>query len=172
MRPKCSFCAGFRDEAVYRGRQIFLYKRAQIVVADWWAAFGRQTTTQAAVDEADKDASASSPPISPFALYDVDRLTMFADYRVPQLLRPHGVLVYSDDLTRRIDNCEEIAAGSEVEIELRAATVQAVERLRAVLNEKHSVTRTSVEIDWWLWQHGEEEKDSLPPHHRTLTCWY
>lgn len=32
---------GFRDHAVYRGRQVYFYKRAQILVADLWAALGR-----------------------------------------------------------------------------------------------------------------------------------
>ncbi|PNG63007.1 hypothetical protein TSOC_015453, partial [Tetrabaena socialis] len=33
-------CPGFRDHAVYRGRQVFLYKRAQIFVGDVFGAFG------------------------------------------------------------------------------------------------------------------------------------
>jgi len=30
---------GFRDHAVYKGRQVFFYKRAQILVADLWGAY-------------------------------------------------------------------------------------------------------------------------------------
>lgn len=33
---------GFRDTAVYKGRLIHFYKRAQILVGDLWAAYGRQ----------------------------------------------------------------------------------------------------------------------------------
>jgi hypothetical protein len=32
---------GFRDTGVYRGRLVHFYKRAQILVGDLWAAYGR-----------------------------------------------------------------------------------------------------------------------------------
>lgn len=32
---------GFRDTSVYRGRLVHFYKRAQILVGDLWAAYGR-----------------------------------------------------------------------------------------------------------------------------------
>ena len=47
----------------------------------------------------------------------------------------------------------------------------AVEALRARLAGR-GVALTSVEIDWWLWQRGEESKDSLLPHHRVVTPFY
>ena len=31
--------AGFRDEAIYEGRQVFFYKRAQILIADLIGAY-------------------------------------------------------------------------------------------------------------------------------------
>jgi len=30
----------------------------------------------------------------------------------------------------------------------------------------------SIEVDWILWQKGEDLKDSLPPHHRVLSIFY
>lgn len=62
VRLLVAHCPGFRDEAVYRGRPVFMYKRAQIAAADLWAAYGRQV---------------SGP--SPFALRDVHALTCFPD---------------------------------------------------------------------------------------------
>ena len=56
----------------YQGSLIHFYKRAQILVADLWAAFGCQTSS-------DNGHFAS--------FVDISRLTMFADYRVPQILR-------------------------------------------------------------------------------------
>lgn len=51
---------GFRDHGVYRGRQVFFYKRAQIFAADVYGAFeGRGLG----------------------AFTDADKLTCFADYR-------------------------------------------------------------------------------------------
>jgi hypothetical protein len=35
---------GFRDHTVYKGKQIFLYKRVQILVGDLWAAYGRRSS--------------------------------------------------------------------------------------------------------------------------------
>ena len=63
------------------------------------------------------------------------------------------------------------------EVELRAATVIATERIAALLNAMPSDSTTArrafaIHIDWLLWQDGEARKDSLPPHHRTLTCFY
>jgi hypothetical protein len=55
---------------------------------------------------------------------------MFADYRVPQTLHHWGVLKYSKDLEEVIINKKEIPHGGEYEVEIRAATVVAVERLR------------------------------------------
>jgi hypothetical protein len=46
-------------------------------------------------------------------------LTMFADYRVPQLLRDAGVIVYSDCLAAVVDAGTELLAGSEEETQIR-----------------------------------------------------
>jgi Potential Queuosine, Q, salvage protein family len=64
-----------------RGRQVLLYKRAQIFVADVWGAFGGTGLG---------------------AFHDLERLTTFADYRVPVVLRQLGVLRYADDLAHQV----------------------------------------------------------------------
>lgn len=146
---------GFRDEALHQGRQCFFYKRAQILAADLWAAYG------------------CPPPGSgsPYAFEDVGELTMFADYRVPQILAHLGVMEYDHILEAKIGGGVELQAGSEEEVEIRAACVQAVEGLRDAL-ARRGVTVTSVEIDWRLWHEGERIKKDIQPHHRTLTCFY
>lgn len=68
----------FRDEAIYKSKQVSFYKRAQILVADIWACF-------------------ETKGLGTFE--DINSLTMFADYRVPQMLRYLGVFEYSDELT-------------------------------------------------------------------------
>lgn len=60
---------------------MFLYKRAQIFVADVWGAFG--------------GAGLGAFP-------DLHRLTTFADYRVPVLLRQLSVLHYSPELAAKV----------------------------------------------------------------------
>jgi hypothetical protein len=160
---------GFRDESLYHGRQVFLYKRAQIFVADLWAAYGQQTAGA-----------------SPAAFSDISELTCFADYRIPQLFRALGVFVSSVPLSAAVAARTEIMAGHPWEVEIRASTVAAVQRLRKQINAARAASAreagagdssgtagiTSVEVDWLLWQEGERRKDEIPPHHRTLTVFY
>lgn len=146
---------GFRDEAIHHGRQCFFYKRAQILVADLWAAYGRPQVESG----------------SPYAFEDIGQLTMFADYRVPQMLAHIGAMEYSQRLMASIAAGLELGAGSEEEVEIRAACVQAVELLRIELARRGTVV-TSVLIDWMLWHQGESLKREINPHHRTLTCFY
>lgn len=148
------YLPGFRDTIVYKGRLIHFYKRAQILVGDLWAAYGRPTD-----------------PSHPYHFNDIDKLTMFADYRVPQILRAMNVLQYSETLAKTIDFYEEIAFGSDMETEIRACTVIAVERLQRILAEQ-GLNLLVLEVDWLLWQKGEAIKDTIKPHHRTLTIYY
>jgi hypothetical protein len=84
-----SFFPGFRDSAVYSlppssARQVFFYKRAQIFVGDLWGAFQGQGLG---------------------FFHDIHKLTCFADYRVPQLLRSlgmHAALVSLNHLSFRL----------------------------------------------------------------------
>lgn len=106
---------------MYKGHQIFLYKRAQIFVADLWGAFKGQSLGQ---------------------FEDIAAITMFADYVVPAVLRHWGVLTFSTTLAKRVDDQQEIASGSEEEVEIRACTITAVERIR-----EHVRAKTQKEVD-------------------------
>ena len=98
---------------------------------------------------------------------------MFADYRVPQLLREEGVLVYTEALASQIDEERELQAGGEEESEIRAATIVAVERIKKHINKfLIGMQVSAIEVDWILWQQGENHKDDLPPHHKVLTTFY
>lgn len=108
-------CKGFRDHALYKGRQIFLYKRAQIFVADLWGAFKGQSFGN---------------------FHDIHSVTIFADYIVPAVLRQLGVLKYSSALCNMVDSDMEIVPGSEEEVELRACTIHAVEKMRELIKSK------------------------------------
>jgi hypothetical protein len=144
----------FRDCTTYQGCEVHLYKRAQILVGDVWAAYGRSTD-----------------PDFKYSFHDLQEITMFADYRVPQILRHMGIMVYSAELGGKIDSLCEIAKDSEEEVEIRAATVIAVERLQKCL-QKHGRSLLSLEVDWLLWQWGEAIKHTILPHHRTMTTFY
>ncbi|HKS70163.1 MAG TPA: queuosine salvage family protein [Ktedonobacterales bacterium] len=140
----------FRDVAQWQGRVVPFLKRAQICVADLHAAFhGRDWGALAALDE----------------------LTAFADYKLPQLLRRAGVLVYAEPLAARVDAYAPIAPGSEEEIEIRAATVWAVELLRRALAHR-GIERPASAIDYRLWAESQTKLPGEKPYHRTRTIYY
>ena len=76
----------------------------------------------------------------------------------------------------QVDCRVELPAGSEEEVEIRACTVWAVEQIVAALRERHgrdgSPVPHSVQLDWYLWEQGERQRMSSPPHHRTITHFY
>ncbi len=140
----------FRDTAIYQGRQVHFYKRAQILVADLHGALkGRKLGD----------------------FNDLERLTAFADYKVPQILRRFGILEYHPDLTRTIASYELIPPGDEREVEIRAATIWAVELLRQQLKQRNQPMR-AFEIDWLLWNASQNLPTDAEPYHRTLTIYY
>ncbi|XP_039278441.1 queuosine salvage protein [Nilaparvata lugens] len=67
----------FNDVAEYKGLKVSFYKRAQILIADLWTTFDRKSYGE---------------------FHDIDTITMFADYRVPQVLVHFGVLEYKKKL--------------------------------------------------------------------------
>ena len=73
------------------------------MIGDIWAAYDRPTD-----------------PDHPFYFRDIRELTMFADYRVPQILREYKILDYSKSLSIQIDQQLEIPSNSVIEIEIRA----------------------------------------------------
>ena len=97
-------------------------------------------------------------------------LTAFADYRMPQILRHCGILTLSPTLADAIEARRELPAGSREEIELRAATVQAVEAMRAALaRQGRAAPSWRIDFDLWLASHSS---DIRIDHHRTRTICY
>lgn len=148
---------GFRDSVEIEGKQtVFFLKRAQIFVGDVKAALGEDWKALGVSD-------------------DENCLTTFADYRLPQLLRERGVMVYDPLIAKAVDEQQEIVRYSRAEISIRAATVVTVDRLTELLNAQSDEHNwTAVSVDWYLWQVGEnlEAKGKLGPHHRVKTTFY
>lgn len=145
-----SLFPSFNDVATYRGNEVRFYKRAQILMSDLAGAFEGEGFG---------------------AFHDFAELTAFADYKVPQVLRRLGILRYMPELAERITNREQIRAGSEEEIEIRAATIWGVEYLRRAL-AIHGRSLPAGDIDWLLWQAGQHLPPGTEPYHRTLTVFY
>jgi len=140
----------FRDEALYRTGVVYFWKRAQIFVSDIFTAFGGKGCGE---------------------FHDMERLTAFADYKLPQVLRELGVISYDSELARRIDALEYLPAGSEEEVEIRAMTIWAVEQLKKAFGE-HGRELGSPEVDSWLWRLGQSDVFRKHPYHRCRTIYY
>ncbi len=140
----------FRDEAMFNGRKIRFYKRAQILAGDLYASFGNRKWGK---------------------LKNLDKLTIFADYKIPQILRGHGILEYSRDLAKKVDNKKIISAGSREEVEIRANAIWAVEFLKQEFKKK-GIKLRSFEIDWILWNKAQKDDIKLKPYHLTKTIYY
>ncbi len=141
--------SSFNDVASYRGSEVRFFKRAQICVADLFGSFSGKSWGR---------------------FYDLDKLTAFADYKLPQILRHFGVLEYDPALAARIDNQELIEQGGEEEIEIRAATVWACQLLRREMIP-HGHLITAAEIDSRLWLLSQN-MTGMRPYHRTRTIYY
>jgi hypothetical protein len=142
--------SSFADVAVWNGEPAPFLKRAQICVADVDATFAGAGLG---------------------ALTGLEALTAFADYKLPQLLRHQGVVVYAPELAAQVDAYREIAAGSAPEIEIRAATVWAVELIRRAL-ATYGAQRRASEIDYRLWSESQTPVSDMSPYHRTRTIYY
>lgn len=141
--------SSFRDISTYRNQEVRFFKRAQICVADLYGSFGGKKWG---------------------AFTHLEQLTAFADYKLPQVLRHYHVLEYDPTLAEHIDHKELLEAGSEEEIEIRAATVWACELLRRTLLQQGRVL-TASEIDQRIWLMGQRIED-MRPYHRTRTMYY
>nr|SVE73079.1 EOG090X0A16 [Ceriodaphnia reticulata] len=108
----------FRDEAVIEGQKVSLYKRAQILVADIWGLFkgkGLGTFT------------------------DIDTITMFADYRVPQSLVHFEAIEYSEKLYGMLAKNHIFLNGERQEVEIRGCSIHAVELVKEELKSHSGV---------------------------------
>ncbi|ODV89267.1 hypothetical protein CANCADRAFT_58239 [Tortispora caseinolytica NRRL Y-17796] len=151
-----TYMQSFRDYFTYKGRTVYIYKRAQIFVADLWACFdGKSYGT----------------------FKDIDQLTMFADYRVPQILRDLGCIEYSPELNEIIAKRKIIKSGDPKEIEIRCVSIWAVELILRSIKKSHNHTHlNAVLIDFYLWDYAKEVQKlknmstSIP--HRTRSCFY
>lgn len=140
----------FRDVTQYKGREVAVFKRAQILAADIYLGLQGQP---------------------PAAFQDMDKLTIFADNMVPHVLRHDGILQYLPTLAEKIDAGVMIESSSPEETEIRMAGIHAVELMKnAAAGQGNRVT--SVNLDHILWNRGYEAGIYALPTHRTWSVWY
>lgn len=139
----------FRDVATCRGKTVAFLKRAQICAADlhrMLIANGFEGLT------------------------GLNALTVFADYRLPQLFRHRGIICLDDAFAGRIERSEPIESGSAVEVELRAATIVVADQLVTRMRDM-GVNAEPWKIDYSLWWMARQP-DVTTPHHRTVSIYY
>ncbi|KAK4101112.1 hypothetical protein N658DRAFT_426368 [Parathielavia hyrcaniae] len=147
----------FRDEHAFEGRRkpIRFLKRAQILVADLWACFEGEGYG---------------------AFRDIDKLTMFADYRLPQILNSMGCISYSPPLNTAIQMKRDLPSGSSWEMQLRACSIWCVELIRReILRQNPGCQVNATLIDFFLYDTVKEMEatgQEVVPHHRTRSIWY
>ncbi|KAJ1943521.1 hypothetical protein FBU59_002883 [Linderina macrospora] len=147
--------ACFRDEHMYMDRVVCIYKRAQILVADLWACFEG------------KDQGLFT---------DIDKITMFADYRVPQALCHFGALMYSDRLLTYLkngQNGELLESGHRWEVEIRGNSIWAVELIRRQITAL-GMHVNAILLDFYIWDYAKEFADEMKdiPIHLTRSVFY
>jgi hypothetical protein len=87
------------------------------------------------------------------------------------------IFTYSEELSGLIDGEKELAYSSSHEVQIRAATVIAVDQILSLVQSRADPTLTShlnyaYQVDWVLWQMGESKLDEMAPHHRVLSIFY
>ncbi|KAJ1867711.1 hypothetical protein LPJ78_000763 [Coemansia sp. RSA 989] len=159
----------FRDTHEFLGQRVELYKRAQILVADIWACFEGQGYGQ---------------------FDDIDCITMFADYRVPQALCHFGALEYSPRLMEYLKQSERVVrqghgvgvqppepgllpSGHPWEVEIRGNSIWAVERIRQEIVAS-GASVNAILIDFYMWDYAKAHPESMHniPIHLTRCIYY
>ncbi|UPK89613.1 hypothetical protein LCI18_000548 [Fusarium solani-melongenae] len=146
----------FRDEHRFEGgKMIRLMKRAQILVADLWACFNGESYGE---------------------FRDIDKITMFADYRIPQILMTLGALYCCPAIAAAITDKKMIESGCSWELQIRACSIWCVELIRREILRQHPDAHVNaILIDFFLYDSMKEleaaGKEPIP-HHRTRSIWY
>lgn len=102
-------------------------------------------------------------------LNNVNNLSGCADYGIPRTFRDYNILIYNDELSKMIDNEEEILHDSEMKIEIRASMLYIIEIIKEKLKHK-GIVINSVELDNLIWWMGKKNKKSNA--HHTVTIFY
>jgi hypothetical protein len=136
----------FEDKRTYKGKTIYFYKLAQLLVSDILH-----------IRESKEDIKV-----------DYSHIVGCADYKIPQILREVGILEYSSRLSNLVDNKIEILENSTYEVEIRASTVVAINDLVKFSDNKFC----PININDYIWLKGQEKGKNFKPYHLTRTNTY
>lgn len=130
----------FRDASFLLGGEIKFYKRAQICAYDLSL-------------------------LSNSKIKNIDQLTAFADYKLPQIFRDFEILIYKKNLAEKIDNYVLLKKDSREEIEIRSATIYICDLIAKEIGVSAIVAENAI----WSFSQTHKKKK---PYHRILTTNY
>lgn len=136
----------FEDVRIIGGRKIYFYKFAQLLVSDILNL--RKYAENIEID--------------------VSHLVGCSDYKIPQILRGLGVLEYTEELEKLVDNKKVLGENSRFEVEIRAATIVSINKIKECLKDKY----LSIEVNDMLWELSHDKDINLKPYHLTRTMSY
>ena len=142
-------------------RDTGFYKRAQLFICDVWNHCRNLESSE-----------------SKFCTFDTDfdQLSVFADYRNPQTLLEFECINYTEELRETLKNRILIPKDDVREMEIRAATIEASERIVKMANDKlnDGIKINSVVVDQFLWVYAKFHMDESKalPYHLTRCVWY
>lgn len=133
----------FNDKSIYKGKEIYFYKRATLLVND---LFELSDTIHNNIQ-------------------NINTVLGCADYVIPKGLRNEGIIEYTEELASKIDNYEEIKQNSEYEVEIRAFTLYIIEYVK----NKNDKTINSARWDNIIWNYFRGKEGIA---HKTDTIFY
>lgn len=133
----------FNDISIYKGKEIYFYKRATLLVND---LFELSDTIHNNIK-------------------NIDTVLGCADYVIPKGLRNEGIIEYVEELASKIDNNIEIKQNSEYEVEIRAFTLYVIEYVK----NKNDKTINSARWDNIIWNYFRGKEGIA---HKTDTIFY
>ena len=148
----------YRDMTQYKDKTVSFLKRAQILVSDIWTCLDGKGLGE---------------------FHNIQNITMFADYRVPQSLVAFNVLQYSDELKNKLKTHTPIAPGDEIESEIRGMSIYACDQVLEQVEERaleagRQIEVNAILVDYFLWEWARDNRplvDELP-FHRCRTIYY
>lgn len=133
----------FKDVAEYRGREVFILKKAQLLCCDLAESVGKTHVE--------------------WKVKGLDGLTIFSDNVIPCVLRHLNILVVDESLAKHIDEGKILQTGDD-EVELRMVAIQACEKMVEKMEGKISTRK----LDMYLWRLGKEKE--FRGKHRHYCC--
>jgi hypothetical protein len=106
-------------------------------------------------------------------LKDPENIGPIIDAQVPNALRAQGILIYSQELAKQIDNRRPIVRGSRQEIEIRSgafyAELEKLKRINEIRIKQSLPPLTMIELDYYDWTAGQ---NSRYPNYICITTDY